>query len=201
MKSLAQMIALGMLSIAVGACSSAQLTPERRAMLDAVQDYNRIAQKANLLYLTDWFGYPPGETAPTRPRDCNQQIISSVRRLSCPRAASVSRYGCEVPTDLNGGAPWWSGLAETIGLSRLRGVDGEQFFASSARLFQRSRPGLAQPMSASHRVFPVAITHRAEGTPPGGFVSVGIRRYGKHETIHRRPRSAWPGRRTACECS
>ena len=179
MKSLAQMIALGMLSIAVGACSSAQLTPERRAMLDAVQDYNRIAQKANLLYLTDWFGYPPGETAPKRvPVNCNQTDTCSLGFATFVPASrfSVEITDVEVPQDLNGvRAVVETGSRTYSDFHDFGGWMENSFFASSARLFTNE----ADPDIGSTNVFAYATGSSsgdnptvAEGTATWrGFVS------------------------------
>ena len=140
MKQLAQMIALGLLSTAMGACSSAQLTPERQAMLDAVRDYTRIVQKANLLYATDHLAYPPGETTPKRiPVNCNQTDICSVgflALLSANSAFQTSVGHVEVPRELNGvRAVVESGSLAYSDFYDFGGWMEHSFFFSGARLF------------------------------------------------------------------
>lgn len=140
MKQLAQMIVLGLLSAAMGACSSAQLTPERQAKLDAVKDYTRIVQNANLLYATDHLGYPPGETTPKRvPANCNQTDKCSFGFLVFVDANKSFRANIghvEVPQELNGvRAVVESGSGTYADYYDFGGWMEHSFFHSSASLF------------------------------------------------------------------
>ena len=139
MKRGAQVVAVIMLSVAVGACASVSPTPERQAVLDAVRDYERIVEKANLLYATDFLGYLPGEMVSIRvPVNCNQTDTCSIGFVALLQTTTFSADAkeIEVRQELNGvravverGSP---GFTE---FHNLGGWMEHSFFYSSARRF------------------------------------------------------------------
>ena len=139
MKRGAQVVGVVMLSVAAGACASVSPTPERQAVLDAVRDYERIVEKANLLYSTDFLGYLPGETVPRRvPVNCNQTDTCSIGFLSLLQTTTFGADAeeVEVRQELNGvRAVVESGSTAYSEFYNLGGWMEHSFFYSSARLF------------------------------------------------------------------
>lgn len=139
MKRGAQVVAVIMLSVAVGACASVSPTPERQAVLDAVRDYERIVEKANLLYATDFLGCLPGEMVSIRvPVNCNQTDTCSIGFVALLQTTTFSADAkeIEVRQELNGvRAVVERGSTTYSEFYNLGGWMEHSFFYSSAKLF------------------------------------------------------------------